>query len=110
MTVVAAPAEKLYPVPPRLLSGKGVPTPFVNSMEQYQTMWEESVNEPNKFFGNVSFRVFFFFMCKKSHSFYSLLVNYYNGQNLLKLFRVVVSRKVILLGFWKVSLMLQSTV
>lgn len=53
MTVESAPAEKIYPVPPRLL-GKGVPTPFVNSMAQYKTMWEESVNDPNKFFGNVS--------------------------------------------------------
>ncbi|KAG2204580.1 hypothetical protein INT47_012639 [Mucor saturninus] len=53
MTVVAAPAEKTYPVPPRLL-GKGVPTPFVNSMAQYKKMWEESVNDPNKFFGDMA--------------------------------------------------------
>lgn len=53
MTVVSAPAEKTYPVPSRLL-GKDVPTPFVNSIEQYKTMWQESVDHPNTFFGNVS--------------------------------------------------------
>lgn len=54
MTIEPVPVEKIYPVPPRLLSNKGVPTPFVSSMDQYKKMWEESVNEPNKFFGDVS--------------------------------------------------------
>lgn len=47
-------ADKVFPVPQRLLSGKGVPTPFVSSFEQYKELWEESVNNPNKFFGNVN--------------------------------------------------------
>ncbi|GAA5811026.1 hypothetical protein MFLAVUS_004455 [Mucor flavus] len=54
MTVVAAPAEKVYQVPPRLLSGKGLPKPHVSSFAQYKEMWEESVNQPDKFFGNLA--------------------------------------------------------
>ncbi|GAA5795343.1 acetyl-coenzyme A synthetase [Helicostylum pulchrum] len=54
MTVVVAPTEKLYQVPPRLLNGKGLPKPHVSSFEQYKEMWEESVNQPDKFFGNLA--------------------------------------------------------
>jgi acetyl-CoA synthetase len=56
MTVEATtPAvDKVYPVPQRLLSGEGVPTPFVSSFDQYKELWEESVNHPNNFFGNVN--------------------------------------------------------
>lgn len=43
-----------HPVPSRLLDSKQCPTPHVNSMEQYRSMWKESVEEPEKFFGNVS--------------------------------------------------------
>jgi acetyl-CoA synthetase len=43
-----------YPVPSRLLDPKQCPTPHVNSMEQYRAMWKESVEQPDKFFGNVS--------------------------------------------------------
>ncbi|KAI9366238.1 acetyl-coenzyme A synthetase [Pilaira anomala] len=43
-----------HPVPSRLLDPKQCPTPHVNSMEQYRTMWKESVDEPNKFFGNLA--------------------------------------------------------
>lgn len=42
-----------HPVPSRLLDSKQCPTPHVNSMEQYRSMWKESVEEPDKFFGNV---------------------------------------------------------
>ncbi|GAA5798520.1 acetyl-coenzyme A synthetase [Helicostylum pulchrum] len=43
-----------HPVPSRLLDSKQCPTPHVNSMEQYRAMWTESVEEPNKFFGNLA--------------------------------------------------------
>lgn len=43
-----------HPVPSRLLDSEQCPTPHVNSMEQYRSMWKESVEEPNKFFGNVT--------------------------------------------------------
>lgn len=49
-----------HPVPSRLLDSKQCPTPHVNSMEQYRAMWTESVEEPNKFFGNVC--VVFFYL------------------------------------------------
>ena len=56
MTVEAHSIEALYPVPQRLLDGEGgIPKPFVSSFEQYQELWEESVNHPDKFFGEVSF-------------------------------------------------------
>lgn len=54
MTVQEVPAERIHQVPARLLSGKGVPKPHISSFEQYKTMWEESVNQPDKFFGNVN--------------------------------------------------------
>lgn len=53
MTVESAPAEKLYPVPERLLAGGDIPKPFVASFDEYKAKWEESVKEPTKFFGNV---------------------------------------------------------
>ncbi|GAN03600.1 acetate--CoA ligase [Mucor ambiguus] len=43
-----------HPVPSRLLDSKQCPTPHINSMEQYRSMWKESVEEPNKFFGNLA--------------------------------------------------------
>lgn len=42
-----------HPVPSRLLDASQCPTPHVNSMEQYREMWKESVEQPDKFFGNV---------------------------------------------------------
>lgn len=54
MTVEPVPEDKVYQVPQRLLSGKdGLPKPFVSSFDEYKQMWEESVSQPNKFFGNV---------------------------------------------------------
>ncbi|ORE05635.1 acyl-activating enzyme [Rhizopus microsporus var. microsporus] len=46
--------EKTYPVPSRLLNDKQLPKPFISSFEEYQKMWEESVNNPNAFFGNLA--------------------------------------------------------
>lgn len=71
MTVVAAPAEKVYQVPPRLLNGKGLPKPHVSSFAQYKEMWEESVNQPDKFFGNVcSFLLLLSLHRSKTYLFY----------------------------------------
>ena len=43
-----------HPVPARLLDPAQCPTPHVSSLEQYKAMWTESVDQPEKFFGNVS--------------------------------------------------------
>ncbi|KAG2195517.1 acetyl-coenzyme A synthetase [Mucor mucedo] len=43
-----------HPVPSRLLDSKQCPTPHVNSMEQYRSMWKESVEQPDIFFGNLA--------------------------------------------------------
>ncbi|KAI7855293.1 acyl-activating enzyme [Circinella umbellata] len=45
---------KTHPVPARLLDSAQCPTPFVNSLEQYKSMWTESVEQPEKFFGNLA--------------------------------------------------------
>jgi acetyl-CoA synthetase len=47
-----SPADPTFPVPARLLAGK--PTPHVTSFDQYKAMWEQSVKDPQTFFGNVS--------------------------------------------------------
>ncbi|ORZ17639.1 acyl-activating enzyme [Absidia repens] len=47
-----APQDSTYPVPERLQTGK--PTPYVTSFDQYKTMWEESVKNPEKFFGDLA--------------------------------------------------------
>ena len=44
-----------HPVPQRLLDESKCPKPHVSSLEQYKSMWQESVDEPEKFFGNVCF-------------------------------------------------------
>ncbi|CAO3692802.1 hypothetical protein G6F70_008525 [Rhizopus microsporus] len=46
--------EKTYPVPSRLLNDNQLPKPFISSFEEYQKLWEESVNDPNAFFGNLA--------------------------------------------------------
>jgi acetyl-CoA synthetase len=59
--------DKVYPVPNRLLKG-GLPKPFVSSFDEYKAKWEESVNDPTKFFGNVSSYI--------HHLYYSILIIY----------------------------------
>lgn len=49
--------DPIHPVPSRLLDPAQCPTPYVNSFDQYKTMWKESVEQPEKFFGNVSLLV-----------------------------------------------------
>jgi acetyl-CoA synthetase len=51
-----------HPVPERLLDANQCPVPHVNSMEQYKAMWKESVEQPDKFFGNVSIFPHHFFL------------------------------------------------
>ncbi|KAI8372992.1 acyl-activating enzyme [Radiomyces spectabilis] len=43
-----------HPVPERLLNASECPTPYVTSVEQYQKMWKESVEQPDVFFGNLA--------------------------------------------------------
>ncbi|GAA5816910.1 hypothetical protein MFLAVUS_010445 [Mucor flavus] len=43
-----------HPVPKRLLDASQNPTPHVDSMEKYKSMWTESVEKPDKFFGNLA--------------------------------------------------------
>ncbi|KAI8143342.1 acetyl-coenzyme A synthetase [Fennellomyces sp. T-0311] len=43
-----------HPVPARLLDPKQCPKPHVSSLEQYKAMWTESVEQPEKFFGNLA--------------------------------------------------------
>ncbi|KAG2222721.1 hypothetical protein INT45_011209 [Circinella minor] len=45
-------ADPVYPVPERLFK-EGVPKPHIASMDEYKKLWEESVNEPEKFFGRL---------------------------------------------------------
>jgi acetyl-CoA synthetase len=56
-------ADKVFPVPKRLLDGS-VPKPFISSFDDYKKKWEESVTNPDKFFGNVIiFKRVFFISC-----------------------------------------------
>ncbi|KAI9494386.1 acyl-activating enzyme [Zychaea mexicana] len=43
-----------HPVPQRLHDESQCPKPHVSSLEQYKAMWKESVDEPEKFFGNLA--------------------------------------------------------
>lgn len=53
----------VHPVPSRLLDPKQCPTPHVSSMEQYRSMWKESVEDSDKFFGNVNKNLYRFSLC-----------------------------------------------
>ncbi|KAG1453528.1 hypothetical protein G6F46_009154 [Rhizopus delemar] len=44
----------IYPVPQRLLTDKKLPKPFISSFEGYKQKWQESVDNPSKFFGNLA--------------------------------------------------------
>ncbi|KAL1928000.1 hypothetical protein VTP01DRAFT_3405 [Rhizomucor pusillus] len=44
----------VHPVPKRLLDAALCPKPHVSSIEQYREMWQESVEQPEKFFGNLA--------------------------------------------------------
>lgn len=45
-------ADPIYPVGKRLLSANA-PKPYVSSMDEYKQLWEQSVNQPQEFFGKV---------------------------------------------------------
>lgn len=53
----------VHPVPSRLLDPKQCPTPHISSMEQYRSMWKESVEDSDKFFGNVNKTFYCFSLC-----------------------------------------------
>lgn len=43
--------EEIYPVPKKLL--KGNPKPYISSFSEYKKLWQESVDNPTKFFSKV---------------------------------------------------------
>jgi acetyl-CoA synthetase len=45
--------DNIYPVPPRLLESKDLPKPYITSFEEYQKLWQESVDNPSEFFAKV---------------------------------------------------------
>ncbi|SAM01583.1 hypothetical protein [Absidia glauca] len=51
MTVNPQEEIKIHQVPERLLSS-ACPTPHVNSLDTYRQLWQESVDNPEKFFGD----------------------------------------------------------
>jgi acetyl-CoA synthetase len=55
-----------HPVPTRLLDAKQCPAPHVTSLEQYRSMWKQSIENPDEFFGNVSI---FDTIFNKAHAF-----------------------------------------
>ncbi|KAI9320820.1 acyl-activating enzyme [Dichotomocladium elegans] len=46
--------EHLFPVPERLLSGGICPKPHVSSFEEYKALWEQSITNPDAFFGKLA--------------------------------------------------------
>lgn len=113
--------DPIHPVPSRLLDSAQCPTPFVSSFDQYKAMWKESVEQPNKFFGNVcsyyiclfvplysqdtKMLLFFFCFCFDLVRFVgcSSQMNFSLGLSLLRLFSTVPLKVVMSLGFWKVN-------
>lgn len=72
-------ATTSHPVPQRLLDAAQNPVPHVDSMKKYKDMWTESTQNPDKFFGNVSFEKQLFASCERIKTnlhFISLPVNY----------------------------------
>jgi acetyl-CoA synthetase len=53
MTIADQEEIKTHQVPERLLSSS-LPTPHVVSLDTYRKLWKESVEDPDKFFGDVS--------------------------------------------------------
>ncbi|KAI7898601.1 acetyl-coenzyme A synthetase [Cokeromyces recurvatus] len=53
MTIEEIPVTT-FPVPKNLLDASKNPIPFVNSIETYKTLWKESVEKPDLFFGNLA--------------------------------------------------------
>ncbi|ORZ17097.1 acetyl-coenzyme A synthetase [Absidia repens] len=51
MTLATQEEIHTHPVPERLLSSS-CPTPHVSSLDTYRQMWKESVEDPDKFFGD----------------------------------------------------------
>lgn len=47
------PEDTLYPVPARLLDKAQCPEPYITSVEQYQKMHRQSIDQPEEFFGKV---------------------------------------------------------
>lgn len=45
--------NNIYDVPKRLVESKDLPTPYVTSFEEYQKIWQKSVDNPSEFFAKV---------------------------------------------------------
>ncbi|OAQ29102.1 acetyl-coenzyme A synthetase [Linnemannia elongata AG-77] len=48
------PEDTLYPVPARLLDKAQCPEPYITSVEQYQKMHRQSIDQPEEFFGKLA--------------------------------------------------------
>ncbi|KAF9922947.1 acetyl-CoA synthetase [Linnemannia zychae] len=48
------PEDTLFPVPARLLDRAQCPEPYISSMEQYQKMHRQSIDNPEEFFGKLA--------------------------------------------------------
>ncbi|RKP34349.1 putative acetyl-CoA synthetase [Dimargaris cristalligena] len=46
--------KPIHSVPARLLDPAQCPTPHITSMEQYRTMYDQSLNDPDTFWGNMA--------------------------------------------------------
>lgn len=46
-------ADPVFQVPKRLLNGD-LPKPHIVGFDEYKKLWEQSVNDPDTFFGNVT--------------------------------------------------------
>ncbi|KAG0040589.1 acetyl-CoA synthetase [Podila clonocystis] len=48
------PEDPIYPVPARLLDPAQCPEPYISSLEQYQQLYRQSINDPSTFFGKLA--------------------------------------------------------
>ncbi|KAI9470061.1 MAG: acetyl-coenzyme A synthetase [Benjaminiella poitrasii] len=46
--------DKLYAVPERLQNSSQSPTPYVNSVEQFKQLWQQSIENPEEFFAKAA--------------------------------------------------------
>ncbi|KAF9375204.1 acetyl-CoA synthetase [Podila verticillata] len=48
------PDDPIYPVPARLLDPSQCPEPYISSLEQYQKLHRQSIDDPSTFFGKIA--------------------------------------------------------
>ena len=54
MNPISKPSDPVYQVPARLLDPSQCPPPHVSSLAQYRSMWEDSILDPNAFWGRMA--------------------------------------------------------